>query len=220
MKSQHILEMLNEGKIEDLKALLSEEIYKSELQDKGGKARYSAMKRYFRFVDKNVFPFLDKNEREALKKPCKNIEYNGKLYNYFIDGYCFALTTESIGNIETYDNTNGDYFNVSRFISFNGNMEKLDLNNVLATAKSKGYKYKKSELGTSKNGVYYLKYKETYYKIGLLDKAYSIINDGEEAEVYYSGKSDVLIIKNNIGIAGIYPINLKGDIANKIIIEN
>lgn len=211
MKSQHILEMLNEGKIEDLKALLSEEIYKSELQDKGGKARYSAMKRYYRFVDKNG--------REMLKKPCKDIEYQGKLYNCFIDGYCFALTVESLGNMETYDNTNNDYFNVSRFISFNGDMEKLNLNNILATAKSKGYKYKKSEVDTI-NAVYYLKYKGSYYKIGLLDKAYSIINDGEEAEVYYSGKSDVLIIKNNIGIAGICPIIIKGDIANKIIIEN
>lgn len=211
MKSQHILEMLNEGKIEDLKALLSEEIYKSELQDKGGKARYSAMKRYYRFADKDKV--------EMLKKPCKDIKYQGKLYNCFIDGYCFALTAESLDNMETYDNTNNDYFNVSRFISFNGDMEKLNLNKILAIAKSKGYKFKKSEVDTI-NAVYYLKYKGSYYKIGLLNKAYSIINDGEEAEVYYSGKSDVLIIKNNIGIAGICPIIIKGDIANKIIIEN
>lgn len=211
MKAQYILEMLNEEKTEELKTLLSEEIYKSEMQDKGGKARYSAMKRYFRFVDKN--------SREMLKKPCKDIEYKGKLYNCFIDGYCFTVTTESIGNMKTYDNTNNDYYNINKLISFNGDMEKLDLNNILATAKSKGYKYKKSEVDTI-NAVYYLKYKGSYYKIGLLDKAYSIINDGEEAEVYYSGKSDVLIIKNNIGIAGICPIIIKCDIANKIIIEN
>jgi hypothetical protein len=210
MKSQHILEMLNEGKIEDLKALLSEEIYKSELQDKGEKARYSAMKRYYRFADKDKV--------EMLKKPCKDIEYKGKLYNCFIDGYCFTVTTESIGNMKTYDNTNNDYYNINKLISFNGDMEKLNLNKILAIAKSKGYKFKKSEVDTI-NAVYYLKYKGSYYKIGLLDKAYSIINDGEEAEVYYSGKSDVLIIKNNIGIAGICPIIIKGDIANKIIIE-
>lgn len=140
MKSQHILEMLNEGKTEELKTLLSEEIYKSEMQDKGGKARYSAMKRYFRFVDKNG--------REMLKKPCKDIEYKGKLYNCFIDGYCFTVTTESIGNMKTYDNTNNDYYNINKLISFNGDMEKLNLNNILATAKSKGYKYKKSEVDT------------------------------------------------------------------------
>ena len=211
MKSQHILEMLNEGKIEDLKALLSEEIYKSELQDKGEKARYSTMKRYYRLADKNG--------KEILKKPGKDIEYRGKLYNCFIDGYCFTVTSENIGNMETYDNTNNDYYNINKLISFNGDMEKLNLNSILATAKSKGYKYKKSEVDTI-NAVYYLKYKGSYYKIGLLDKAYAIINDGGEAEVYYSGKRNVLIIKNNIGIAGICPIIIKGDIANKIIIEN
>lgn len=211
MKAQYILEMLNEGRTEELKALLSDEIYKSEIQDKDGRNRYSAMKRFFRFADKNL--------REALKKPCKDIEYNGKLYNCFIDGYCFALTTESIGTMENYDNSKNDYFNVGRCISFNGDIEKLDLNSILATAKSKGYKYKKSEVSI-KRGLYFFKYKETYYKISFLDKAFSIINDGEEAEVYYLGKKDVLIIKNTIGVVGICPMKLKGDIDSKIIIEN
>ena len=40
MKSQHILEMLNEGKIEELKSLLTDEIYKSEMQGKGGKVNF------------------------------------------------------------------------------------------------------------------------------------------------------------------------------------
>lgn len=144
------------------------------------------------------------------------------MYNCFVDMYCFSITTENIGNMETYDNIYKDYFDIVgfiNFIGFNGDMEKLNLNNILTTAKSKGYKFKKSEIDTN-NALYYLKYKETYYKIGLLDKAYSIINDGEEAEIYYSGKRDALIIKNNIGIAGICPIKLKKDIYSKIIIEN
>lgn len=215
MKAQYILEMLNDGKIEDLKALLSDEIYKSEMQDKDGKDRYRAMKRYYRFVDKN--------RSEMFKKPCRDIEYNGKLYNCFIDDYCFALTAESIGNMENYDNSNKDYFNIVKVIRFDGDMEKLDLNAILAESKAKGYKFKKSEMDTN-NALYYLKYKETYYKIGLLDKAFSIINDGEEAEVYYSRKNNVLIIKNSIGIAGICPLNplklKKDDIDSKIIIEN
>lgn len=209
MKSEVILEMLKNNEIEELKRILEEEVYKNAMKNKDGKDRYSAMKRFFRFADKNG--------REALKKPCKDIEYNGKLYNCFIDGYCFAVTTESIGNMETYDNANKDYFNVGGIISFNGDMEKLDLNNILAVAKSKGYKFKKSEMDTN-NALYFFKYKETYYKIALLDKAFSIINDGEEAEVYYSGKNNVLIIKNSIGIAGICPMKLKDDIDSKIII--
>lgn len=211
MKAQQVLEMLKEGKIEELKTLLSDEIYKLEIQDKDGKNRYSAMKRFFRFADKNL--------REAFKMPCKDIEYNGKLYNCFMDNYCFAITPESIGNMENYDNSNKDYFNIAKVIRFDGDMEKLDLNAILAESKAKGYKFKKSEMYTN-NALYYLKYKETYYKIGLLDKAFSIINDGEEAEVYYSGKNDVLIIKNTIGVVGICPIKLKDDIDSKIIIEN
>ena len=210
MKSEVILEMLKNNEIEELKRILEEEVYKNAMKNKDIKDRYSAMKRFFRFANKNG--------REALKKPCKDIEYNGKLYNCFIDGYCFAVTTESIGNMENYDNSNKDYFNVGRIISFNGDMEKLDLNKILAIAKSKGYKFKKSEIDTN-NALYYLKYKGTYYKIGLLDKAFSIINDEKESEVY-SGKNNVLIIKNSIGIAGICSIKLKDDIDSKIIIEN
>lgn len=210
MKSEVILEMLKNNEIEELKRILEEEVYKNAMKNKDEKDRYSAMKRFFRFANKNG--------REALKKPCKDIEYNGKLYNCFIDGYCFAVTTESIGNMENYDNSNKDYFNVSKIITFNGDMEKLDLNKILAIAKSKGYKFKK-EIDAN-NALYYLKYREAYYKIGLLDKAFSIINDEEEAEVYYSGKNNVLIIKNSIGIAGICPIKLKDDIGSKIIIEN
>lgn len=211
MKSEVILEMLKNNEIEELKRILEEEVYKNAMKNKDEKDRYSAMKRFFRFANKNG--------REALKKPCKDIEYNGKLYNCFMDGYCFVVTTESICNMENYDNSNKDYINVVSLISFNGDMEKLDLNKILAIAKSKGYKFKKSEIGAN-NALYYLKYKETYYKIGLLDKAFSIINDEKESEVYYSRKNSVLIIKNSIGIAGICPtIKLKDDIDSKIIIE-
>lgn len=54
MKAQYILEMLNGGKIEELKALLSDEIYKSEMQDKDAKSRYSAMQRFFRFSKNEI----------------------------------------------------------------------------------------------------------------------------------------------------------------------
>ena len=49
--------------------------------------------------------------------------------------------------------------------------------------------------------------KEGYFKVGLLDKAFSIINDGEKAEVYYTGAKSLLFIKTSIGIAGILPFN-------------
>ena len=209
MKSEIILEMLKNNKIEELKRILEKEVYKNAMKDKDEKSRYSAMQRFFLF---------SKNEiRECAKKPCKDIEYNGKLYNSFVDGMCFALTTESIGTMESYDNSKNDYFNIKYFIDFSGSMEELDLNSVLAQAKSKGYKFKKSEL--YEDTLYFLHYKNNYYKIALLDKAYSIINNNEKAEIYHSGqKYSTLFIKNNIGITGICPYKLE-DKSNYIIIE-
>ena len=151
MKSEIILEMLKNNKIEELKRILEKEVYKNAMKDKDEKSRYSAMQRFFRF---------SKNEiRECAKKPCKDIEYNGKLYNSFVDGMCFALTTESIGTMESYDNSKNDYFNIKYFIDFSGSMEELDLNSVLAQAKSKGYKFKKSEL--YEDTLYFLHYKNS-----------------------------------------------------------
>jgi hypothetical protein len=83
-------------------------------------------------------------------------------------------------------------------------IEKVNLNEILAEAKANGYKYKMSEIASGEF-TYYFRYKEGFYKVGILDQAYSIINDGEEAEVYYSGAKNVLLIKTSIGIAGILP---------------
>ena len=50
MDSRKILEMINDGEIEKLKELLADDIYKKEL-GRSGTNRYSAMKRYFKYVD-------------------------------------------------------------------------------------------------------------------------------------------------------------------------
>ena len=47
MKNTKVLEMLNDGKIEELKALLQDEIFAEGLKGNGNaKKRYSAMKKY------------------------------------------------------------------------------------------------------------------------------------------------------------------------------
>ena len=71
MKNTKILELLNNGEIEDLKTLLQKEIYEDSLKGNGNaKKRYSAMKRYFKYKNKSV--------NLAFNLPCKNIEVNGK----------------------------------------------------------------------------------------------------------------------------------------------
>ena len=94
MNSSKALEMLNNGRIEDLKKALQDEIYNESLKGKpNAKKRYAAMKKYFTLVD---------NPREICKKPCE-ILYNGKSYHSFTNSYSLALTTESCGEIEMFE---------------------------------------------------------------------------------------------------------------------
>lgn len=212
MKNTIVLEMLNNGEIEQLKALLTEEIYKDSLGKNGNaKNRYPAMKRFFKFPLDN---------REAFIKPCKDVIVNGKSYNSFLDGYCFALTTEDIDTLETFDKTDKKYFDVERIVNLcmNGEMEEVNLSAILARGKSKGYKFKKSEIAIGDDFQYLLKYKDAYYKFGLFDRAFSVINDGEKAEVYYTGSKGILLIKTSVGMAGICAMNIKESANCKTVI--
>lgn len=213
MKNTKVLEMINNGQIEELKELLRDEIFADSLKGTGNaKKRYSAMKRYFKHSD---------STNKALNLPCKDIEVLGSTYNSFLNGYTFALTTESIGEMESYDNTNGSYFKVASMLNLSDakSVDNFDVNAILAEAKTKGYKYKKSEVGQHQDFQYCFRYKEGYFKVGLLDQAFSIIDDGKEAEVYYNGAKGLLFIKTSIGIAGILPFNMENIEEKKTIIE-
>lgn len=212
MRNVKVLEMINDGKIEQLKALLAEEIYQDSLKGKSNaKSRYAAMKRFFRYNNKSAI--------EASKYPCKDVKVKNELYNSFLDGYCFALTTESIGEMEAYDNSSGTYLNIDSLVNFDKaeSVERIDFNKVFAKAKSLGYKYSKLEFDAYKF-QYVLKYKDSHYKISLLDKSYSVINDGELAEVYYIGLKSPLLIKTSIGIAGVMPFHTNNTKEVKTII--
>ena len=215
MKNEKIIEMLHDGKIEELEKILQNEIYTNSLKNNGTAAkRYKAMERYF----KNT-----KDTREGMKKPCRNVSVHGNTYNSFIDGYCIALTTEDIGNIEEYDNTDNTYFKVEKMIDFSNVAETKNINvsDILALAKSKGYRYKKSEYDILGNFEYVLKVNDTYVKIGLLDKAFSIIDDGNNAEWYYTSSKSPIILKNDIGIALVLPFyNNDGKIEERKTVIN
>lgn len=216
MKNEKIIEMLHDGRLEELEKILQNEIYTSSLKNNGTAAkRYKAMERYF----KNVKP----NEQAFLRKPCRNVSVHEKNYNSFIDGYCIALTTEDIGNIEEYDNLGNTYFKVGKMIDFSRTTETKNVNvsEILALAKSKGYKYKKSEYKIGNNFQYVLKVNNAYVKIGLLDKAFSIIDDGNNAELYYTSSKSPIILKNDIGIALVLPFyNIDGKIEEEKTIIN
>ena len=200
MQNTKILEMINNGQIEELKTLIQDEIFTEGLRSRpGAKQRYAAMKKYFNY---------DKNINRALTMPCV-IDFEGERYTSFINGRSIVLTKESCGEMELFENPD-QYPNVQKIITFDGEEKKIDLNAIIAEAKSKGYKLKKSEVEQGGNFKYIFHYDNAYFKIGLLDSAYSIINDGEKAKVWHPGlnKSVSLVtIKNSLGVCVILPVN-------------
>ena len=108
-------------------------------------------------------------------------------------------------------------------------ISKINFNSVLAKAKSLGYKLIKSEVeySGSRNteAKYLLKYKPfedkkpAYFKIGLLDKAFSIIDDGKSCEVYYIDNISPLFIKSSIGLCFVLPVTGENIEEHRTIIE-
>ena len=217
MNNIKILEMLNNGQIEELKEKIQDEIFQNELKKSDGtnaKKRYTAMKRYFKYVggfdDRLLYPY---------KNLPVEIHREKKEMNCFLDGYSFVLTQESIGNMEDFSSVvNGkEYFNVQSMLDIPFDYEEVDLNKVLSAAKAKGYKYKGSELDSDKF-TYAWNYRDAYFKVGILDQAYSIVNDGKNAKVYYTSGVSILYIETSVGLAGILPMRWDTRVG-KIVIE-
>ena len=215
MQNTKILEMINNGQIDELKALIQDEIFIDGLKsNSGAKQRYAAMKKYFSYV---------KNNNKALEKPCV-IDFEGEKYTSFINGYSIALTTEKSGEIELFEEPE-KYFNVQKMITYNkydGKEKEFDFKAIIAEAKSKGYKLKKSEVEQSGDFKYILHYDNAYFKIGLLDLTYSIINDGRMATVWRpddNKKISSMVIKNSIGICLILPFKYNEEKPEVTVIE-
>ena len=214
MKNTKVLEMINNGQIEEIKALLQDEIFADSLKGNGNaKKRYSAMKKYFTLV---------KAYNAACEKPCV-IDFEGQKHTSFVNGYSIALTTETAGQMEHFEDAS-NYLNVAKMVTYDGTKRKIDFTRVLAEAKSKGYKIKKSEVEAGNDFKYVMYYDGAYYKIGLLDATYSIIDNGGKAEVYHQDgkKTSPIVIKNDIGVAVVLPVNYNAeDFQNdgKIVID-
>lgn len=201
MRNTKVLEMLNAGKIEDLKKSLQDEIYEEALKNKpGAKKRYAAMKKYFKYHT----PI-----REVLKKPCV-IEFEGKPYTSFTNSWSLALTTEDTGEIELFDKEKGNYPDVGRLLRTDGTTYRIDINKIIAEAKSKGYKLVKGEVDY--HYKYLMLFDDSYYKIGLLDATYGIIDDGNPPLIYkVPGECKTITIQNDIGYCLIMPVRYDGN---------
>lgn len=196
MRSIKALELINKNKIEELKSILEDEVYQESLKNNSNaKKRYNYMKKYFSYTD---------SARECLQKPCV-IEFEDKVYTSFTNSWSLVLTTEPTGEIELFDKENLKYPDVVRLLRFDGIKKKIDFNDVIAQAKSKGYKLNKTEVGPGFK--YLMLYDGTYYKIGLIDISYGIINDGKIALTYHpDGEKMPMTIQTDLGICMIMPV--------------
>ena len=201
MRTLKVLEMLNNGKIEELRAQLQDEVYQDSLKTKPNeRKRYIAMKKYFTYTNMT---------RECLTKPCK-ITFEGKDYTSFTNSWSLALTTEPTGEIELFDEENGKYPDIGRLIRFDGVKGKINMSEVIARARTLGYKLTKSEVNPGFR--FLMHYDGTYYKLGLLDATYSIIDDGEIATTYHPyGDRMPLTIQTSIGICMIMPVKFQDE---------
>jgi len=153
------------------------------------------MKKYFTYI---------KTAREVCQKPCI-IDFDGKPHTSFCNSYSLALTTEPCGGIELYTDVSR-YPEVGRLVKRDGVPRKIDFAKVFAEAKSKGYKLVKSEVnGTPCN--FMMHYDGGYFKLGLLDATYSIIDNGGEATVYHKkGNVTPITIENELGVCMVLPV--------------
>lgn len=197
MKNSKVLDMLNQNRIEELKAELQDEIFTESLKGRhNAKKRYAAMKRYLKTISES---------RPILTKPCE-VEFEGEKYNSFTNSYSLVLTKETCGELKMCEEPDR-YPDVSRLIVTSGEEGKIDFTRVLAEAKSKGYKYTKNAIHSNE---YLMRYKEAYFRIALVDITYGILDEGEETTVYFNGKLRPLTIQNDLGIGIVLPIRYDG----------
>lgn len=207
MKSSKVLEMIIKGYVEELKAELKDEIYKESLKNTpNAKKRYTAMKKYFTYVT---------SVREACSKPAI-VEFEGWEYTSFCNSYSLVLTTESCGEMVMFDPNKGNYPDVTRLIRFDGEEDKINISDVIARAKAQGYKLKRD---TVMNNHFLMKYKGNYYRIGLLDSTFGVIDDGNEATIYCEPVSNrPITITNDLGICVVMPVRIDGELDDGTVI--
>lgn len=201
MQKHKILEMLNNGQIEEAKSILRDEIYADSLKTKPDvKQRYNAMKRYVSY-NKGFVPAAYMNPRV--------ISFEEKQYTAFMSEFSAVLTTEPIGEIELFESQETT-LGIEKIIKWEGNTKEIDFNSIFAEAKSKGYRLKKSIAVKHSGATYFFCYDGAYYNIGVLNAAFSVINNGKNTIVYHkvNDARAPLIIKNDIGICAVLPVFL------------
>lgn len=184
------------------------------------RTRLSAMKRFYKY---NGQPPMYCRYPYAKAKLC--VDGIENTYNVFFCSYCFVITKEDIGDMErwkaTKDESEFPIKGIQKLLDGLdlANAEYSNIHNILDQTKARGYRYKASELNTSGEFKYLWKYKDEYVKMGILDQAFKIIDDNENAIVYYTGPRYPIFIETSVGICGVLPIYWTGKAREVEIIE-
>ena len=170
--------------------------------------RYRAMQKYFSYEKVS--------ESVAMEKPFP-LHFENDNYICFCNGYSIILSKEKYPDMKLYEGN--PYPQIETIISSIRELQEneYDISSKLKEAAEQGYKFKKSETGNKFQ--YLLQYDGAYFKIGILDSAYRIIDNGKNPLVYKKKeKYAPLIIKNDIGICIILPL-IAYENSTKIIIN-
>lgn len=164
------------------------------------------MKKYFSYIT---------TAREVCQKPCI-VDFEGHPYTSFCNSYSLVLTKEPCGTIRLFTDVDR-YPNMTRLVKYDGVERKVDLTKVFAEAKSVGYKLKKSEVNS--NG-YLMRYDGSYYRIGLVESAYKIIDDGEEATIFHveGAKFSPITIQTEFGVAVVMAVRYEPEEGDGVVI--
>lgn len=135
---------------------------------------------------------------ERCNKPCK-VLYEGESYTAFINGYSMVLTRERMRRIKLKETSWFEEF--SYCLEIDGETKRLDIGKIISKAKKMGYVQK-----SIYDNSCFVCYKGRYYNLNVLLRAYSIIDNGEEAEIENNErKYSPLIIRTDIGMCCVLP---------------
>lgn len=170
------------------------------------------MKKYFTYV---------RTAREVCQKPCI-IEFEGGSYTSFCNAHSLALTKEPCGAIELYTDVDR-YPDVGKLVKRESIPRKVDFSKVFAEAKSKGYKVTKAEVNGTPN-KFMMHYDGAYFRLGLFDITYRIIDNGGEVTVYHKEGNNTapITIENELGVAMVLPVRCDAEFVEEngfIVIE-
>ena len=150
--------------------------------------------------------------KESTQKAC-NVEYKGKEYTSFCNDASLVLTSEKHSGIDLVEHPE-TYYRVDRLLAdYNGEMT-LNFSRVIEEAKAKGYKLLKKEF---KEHNYLIKIKDNYYKVALLDISMSIIDTGNDFDIYCDRKG-LLYFYNDIGMGILTPFRVCDDFLKTVTV--